>query len=998
MPLLQDSEAIRENLLSRNLYTPDNPYEIDNPKLVDAINSIAKIVAPTKSIDITNTVIGRVVGPNTPIAQIGIEQLAKQFGQSFVERSLINIMPSISFTNLFDGNPSTKLFTKKSDYRITIDEGDNKIEDFLNRVSGRKPLAIPYTLSSSKNQYTTSVDSSTDNSTLIRNTGKGVLNFYYDSINRNIYKKSDRPFLSTSASQNFEIVPAGAEWFGRVYYPQNDYENFPTPGLASFEYGLKQTEDLQFGSNDDRPFEYGSESYKIRLGTHKKSTKETAENKAGQAKTDDFEFVYGTDGFSNENPENQIIWGDANTSVDSIDSKFGVRAGMLAYTRGLLQSRGFDKSYMNQTKTKWYDKDGNPMYNGSPLTRDNEGAQRTERQHSIVDPYDKFSKAIRFDGNNIYQAPKESVIHKHVIPKMHPVFDSEKNALDNRNMMFSLENLAFKLNSEGYVGDNFGTKVPKSEVGQHRGRIMWFPPYGITLSESAIAKYESTALIGRGEPIYSYSNSERIARLSFKLIIDYPPQIRGKNHAEISKFFAFGGKLNDDELANIDVNQLTAMNKNYDDELAKLVPKKVQETTTPPPTKDGMCKFYFPNDIPIVGTEGQFVIDNVLDDKYETGNGVDGVDGVSDNGYNKDFQDKVLSFVENELKVADPKDWALIKLIFKGSATKLNQKTSGYNLNLSARRVTSLREYVQDVFTSIYGKDFDEAGIKWEDDPKGDVESSDKGSTAVNMNEPDVKLERNASVTITYSGKVIEKDVALTPDEVEARKTIEEAKNANNQLIKDVTEFQNNGTMFRLRNKDDKTAKGYDDVTRRYLSPVFHSQTPEDFHRRLTFLQQCTRQGNATINQPTLDAGVPVSRNSVFGRPPICVLRIGDFFHTKVVIDSIDFDYADAPWDMNPEGMGMQFMIASIDITMRVIGGQSLKAPIDVIQNGNSFNYYANSTYYATDVYSTARKMETIQTGGDASRDIITWDSKSKTYNVGSNVSPDAANAFINNK
>ncbi len=967
MPLLQDSAAIRQGLLARNLYTPNNPYEIDNPKLVNAINSIAKIVAPTKSIDIRNTVIGRVLGPNTPIAQIGIEQLTKQFSQSFVERSLINIMPEINFSNLFDGNPSTKLFTKKSDYRITVDGTTNKIADFINRVSGRQPISSPYSLSSSKNQYTTAIDGSADNSKLIRNTGKGVLDFYYSSTNRSLYKKSDRSFLATTSSQNFEVIAAGAEWFNKIAYPTNDPENFPTPDFANLDYINKITTDLQFASNDDKPYEYGSESYKLRLGTHKKTTKESAVNLPNNEKSDDFEFIYGTDGFSNENPENQIIWGNSNTTVEGIDNKFGVRAGMLAYTRGLLQARGFDKSFMNQTKSKWYDKDGKPMYNGSPLTRDNDGATRSERQHSIVDPYNNFNKAIRFDGNSIYEAPKESVIHKYVIPKMHPVFDSEKNAIDNKNMMFSIENLAFRLNSEGYVGDNFGTKVPKSEVGQHRGRLMWFPPYGITLSESAIAKYDSTALIGRGEPIYTYSNSERIARLSFKLIIDYPPQIRGRNHAEIAKFFAFGGKLTDSELANVDINTLQSTNKNIDNELSKLVPTKIQELTTPPDTKDGLCKIFFPNDVPTVGNEGKAAIDGVLQSKYETGDGADGVDGLSDNGYNKDYYNKVLSFVNTELKVANPDDWKYIKLIIKGSATKLNQGVQDYNLNLSKRRIKSLKDYVENVFQSVYGKTFMEAGITIDDSGAlGDTIGSVKGSTALNMNEPDVKPERTASITITYSGKNAEKIVELTPDEVEARNNLLTSKDANDDLIKAATDFQNNGRLFKLRSKLDKTASGYDDVTKRYLSPVFHSQTPEDFHRRLTFLNQCTRQGNATINQSTLDAGVAVSRNSVFGRPPICVLRIGDFFHTKVVIDSVDFDYSDSPWDMNPEGMGMQFMIATIDITMRVIGGQSLKAPIDAIQNGNSFNYYANSTYYATDVYATARKMEDTQVKADS--------------------------------
>jgi len=50
----QQFNEIRSNLEIRNLYSPENPYQIQNPKLVTAINSIASLI-PGKSIDITNS-------------------------------------------------------------------------------------------------------------------------------------------------------------------------------------------------------------------------------------------------------------------------------------------------------------------------------------------------------------------------------------------------------------------------------------------------------------------------------------------------------------------------------------------------------------------------------------------------------------------------------------------------------------------------------------------------------------------------------------------------------------------------------------------------------------------------------------------------------------------------------------------------------------------------------------------------------------------------------
>jgi hypothetical protein len=111
------------------------------------------------------------------------------------------------------------------------------------------------------------------------------------------------------------------------------------------------------------------------------------------------------------------------------------------------------------------------------------------------------------------------------------------------------------------------------------------------------------------------------------------------------------------------------------------------------------------------------------------------------------------------------------------------------------------------------------------------------------------------------------------------------------------------------------------------------------------------RQGAAKRYDLTEVNGIPRARNSVFGRQPICVLRVGDFWYTKVVIENLTVDYSDTTWDMNPEGFGMQPMIAKVTLQMKVIGGQSLKGPIDALQNAITFNHYANSNYTNTGLY-----------------------------------------------
>lgn len=127
----------------------------------------------------------------------------------------------------------------------------------------------------------------------------------------------------------------------------------------------------------------------------------------------------------------------------------------------------------------------------------------------------------------------------------------------------------------------------------------------------------------------------------------------------------------------------------------------------------------------------------------------------------------------------------------------------------------------------------------------------------------------------------------------------------------------------------------------KYFQPAFHSTTPEGFNARLTFLQQCMRQG------PTNGAGSNNNPdNLAFGRPPVCILRIGDFYHTKIVIENLSFSFEPLVWDLNPEGIGVQPMICNVDMSFSFIGGSSLNGPINRLQNAVSFNYYANNEIY----------------------------------------------------
>lgn len=170
----------------------------------------------------------------------------------------------------------------------------------------------------------------------------------------------------------------------------------------------------------------------------------------------------------------------------------------------------------------------------------------------------------------------------------------------------------------------------------------------------------------------------------------------------------------------------------------------------------------------------------------------------------------------------------------------------------------------------------------------------------------------------------------------------------------------------------------------KYFDPAFHSITPEGFNARLTFLQQCTRQGPTSsvsslpsaseqlrelrrksasgeikswdvvkelrkITSGAKDDYLKYAGNLAFGRAPYCVLRIGDFFNTKICIDSISINYDNSggvQWDLNPEGAGVQPMFADVNINFKFLGGQDIGGTVEALQNAVSSNYYANASIY----------------------------------------------------
>lgn len=141
----------------------------------------------------------------------------------------------------------------------------------------------------------------------------------------------------------------------------------------------------------------------------------------------------------------------------------------------------------------------------------------------------------------------------------------------------------------------------------------------------------------------------------------------------------------------------------------------------------------------------------------------------------------------------------------------------------------------------------------------------------------------------------------------------------------------------------------YDSIKQKikYFNPAFHSTTPEGLNARLTFLNQCVRPGQTIpVIGPDGRPKYNDALNTAFGAPPILILRMGDFYHSKIVPTSLGISYDPITFDLNPEGIGVQPMIAKITLAFNFIGGHGLKEPVEELQNALSFNYYANTEIY----------------------------------------------------
>ena len=430
-----------------------------------------------------------------------------------------------------------------------------------------------------------------------------------------------------------------------------------------------------------------------------------------------------------------------------------------------------------------------------------------------------------------------------------------------------------------------------------------------------------------------------------------------------------------------------------------------QEQTTQQPTEVNLSKyqnlgFYFENDIPDPNTlqtystvPFQSVIDPYLQQKsfYVSQNVKNGTDVqtqignffddvISDNyNFSKELLKDVINAVTNKNQ--------RVTIILQGSASA--PQTKVYNDNLSLRRISSVQQYFtgytfQSGEESIsMGKLIAEGKVIIKSLAEGEnatgiqPRSYNKNTTLGTYNCTDGDLATEQDLTVKWYGlnamacRVVrianissEPLTTGNPPDITAdqnRTLVAEGNTPQPQkpqpqvdLLQEVKQGISKKILRHLLSECDyfevlkeSNPFVYDSIKDKikYFSPVFHSMTPEGLNSRLTFLQQCTRPGD-TI--PTIGAnGEKIYNdaiNTAFGAPPVLVLRIGDFYNTKIIPTSLTLKYENL--DLNPEGIGVQPMIVDVTLGFNFIGGSGLKQPIERLQNALSFNFYANTEIY----------------------------------------------------
>jgi len=797
------------------------------------------------------------------------------------------------------------------------------------------------------------------------------LNLTAPKGNYYIGSRTSEPLDIVSPSGQIPVNQFGVEVETNVYGPSNLgklYEN-----NVDFKFGLNQTPTIE-GGGVQGGFTWVSPKYKGNAG---------------------FKVGVGGD-LKGQDPEYQPI---AANYTRSESTEYPLKqGGILDDTQRLINSQPAGSKRLQHVGnaidqvSKVFNDGYKEITKGSRVIRytDNNGVFKGEEYGRVFAkdiPYYDNQKLVKSDGG-IRKNPY-SILDKTYNLNIYPTSGPESTNLQGgqvKKYMLSLENLAWRTSRRpGYRY----TDLPESEKGPNGGRVMWFPPYDLTFAENNSVQWESNTFLGRPEDIYTYKSTSRGGTLSFKVIVDHPSVMnllvnRVLNNTAssqvadqvIDSFFA--------GLTKFDIYELSKRYNNFSTTELSQIQKIINGSSNPEKIKDLV------NQSLNVGGDGaggslssnsnvgqqvytpqlsaykstQFYFD------YNNGGGTNYSNNVTSYTTSGNFskinqaQQTLISSSENTLTGFTESIKSLLSSNANVTIEIRLRSNSSYNegTNIESERNTCVEDTIKSLLnndkrvkiaksngaadetiqplnykcdtttTDQYGtgpvgcrrviiEDIIETPLPNLNNPNGGVATGAISNLDRLLNQNDTQNGNNPNNPSVPTQESISKQVI--------RKLLSEA---------DYFKFMKESNPFVYDSLREKL---------KYFHPAFHSMTPEGLNERLTFLLQCTRPGD-TIPTKQSDGTLidKDARNTAFGAPPICILRVGDFYHSKVVIDSCNFTYDDGKFDLNPEGIGVQPMIVSVSMGFKFIGGQGLKGPIDELQNALSFNFFGNTEMY----------------------------------------------------
>ena len=1030
------------------------------------INSNGSGLSVVNNIDVRNSIVGRALTAggkdDTDLGIIAGERLAISLANNALFKLQKETIGKVNLDifSYFDNNSSNSKIIKPN-YEITVIGGGfggtvGKYADFLGDLAG---FTLP--MSQMKTEFfsfddklkPTLIGNIARANGMIETTGKGQVLALFRNMQANINNSN---FTKQGYSPGFESR-------ANILFDSND-----APKFNVYAYGDETTgeilENTNYGNNrwtdvDGSGFEGDYFRYKT-IGS--------AGNTGNDSSGTESDFIWADETINVDKNQGESLIADADEIFGyspedgEVNSQQSHRKSILYKTKELFKNSYIQTMVNGHVTTANQSQIQSSVLGNGLMSKGNAALTKAAldgkfddvtniycRTWTPMDKYDQVAdlvrhKALYKNGGDYTRngaLSEYSVLENTGFVKIAKYF--KENNESSKRYMFSIENLAWigSINEENPL-----TKLKyliECEQGPNGGRIMWFPPYDIKFSESTSVNWDKHNFIGRGEPMYTYNNTERTGQLSFKIIIDHPNHINVRNsniNTDDQRYASFFAGCNELEPPKPKTKKKTIT------ETKAIPPKPKEVVQQEPDVTPPKFNIFFPNDNwnypydnesyesglahetgvgniktitlakyksfneymgkinktdankkgpvnPInlsaqefsdykinynEATEGKYYgMGMIYADKPVVGSPQNYIDrtnfGLNANRFDAETradagltlpgnstygdytwggwlaQNDISGISETSYLEAlkahlhhetGPCKYCVVKLYGYASVQGSTTNKTDKNKTLSTNRANTIKKYFEDNILS-------------DDDPNKPYRiqlSEGKGETNLaeslgyikceqtsNQDELGCKLDRRVIVTFEVD-KSIMKPADVSVDETEDGTKYETKTYEIEEIVDDNLKkrYEECSYFAKIAQDDPFTYKEISDKIK-FFSPAFHSTTPEGFNSRLTFLQQCTRQGPSKYT----DSSKP--DNLVFGRPPVCVLRIGDFYHTKIIIENMSFDYEPLVWDLNPEGAGVQPMIVNVNMNFAFIGGSSLDGPISKLQNALSANYFANT-------------------------------------------------------